>query len=89
LKVTTPRLIIFSCLPLCISIQLFHTFKKGKWQYYNSNAGRFDFQRFHEGQHWYPSSSGKIAADDRAKVDAIEFLRERPKEKPFAMTVAL
>ena len=68
---------------------IFHTFKKGKWQYYNSNAGRFDFQRFHEGQHWYPSASGKIAADERAKVDAIEFLRERPKEKPFAMTVAL
>ena len=43
----------------------------------------------HEGQHWYPSSQGNIAADDLAKRDALEFLRGRPKEKPFAMTVAL
>jgi len=30
-----------------------------------------------------------VAADDLARDDAIEFLQTRPKDKPFAMTVAL
>jgi hypothetical protein len=63
---------------------------QGKWQYYNSNDDRFDFYRGHEGQHWYPvPGRGHVAADDLAKEHAIEFLKVRPKEKPFAMTVAL
>jgi hypothetical protein len=63
---------------------------QGKWQYYNSNHGRFDFHRGHEGKHWYAERErGHVAADDLAKEHAIEFLKVRPKEKPFAMTVAL
>jgi len=61
----------------------------GKWQYYSNNTGRFSWSSYHEGEHWYPrSGGGLVAAEDVAKEDAIKFLNERPKDKPFAMTVA-
>lgn len=62
----------------------------GKWQYHNGNVGSlFNFTRLHEGQHWYNVKGGtRIHANERAKVDAIEFLRARPTDRNFAMTVA-
>eukprot|EP00554_Chaetoceros_debilis_P015659 CAMPEP_0194125152 /NCGR_PEP_ID=MMETSP0150-20130528/59311_1 /TAXON_ID=122233 /ORGANISM="Chaetoceros debilis, Strain MM31A-1" /LENGTH=751 /DNA_ID=CAMNT_0038818947 /DNA_START=128 /DNA_END=2383 /DNA_ORIENTATION=- len=61
----------------------------GKWQFYSDNNGRFSWSNYHEGNHFYPMfGRGEVAADDVAKEDAIKFLDERPKDKPFAMTVA-
>jgi len=60
----------------------------GKWQYHNTyknqNKGLFDWSRFNEGQHWIGSTPASEVSQDQA----IEFLRARPKNKPFALTVA-
>ena len=64
----------------------------GKWQYRNSEEERanlFNWSSFHEGKHWYKVNGTSITATDRARNDAIQFLRhERPKDIPFALTVA-
>ncbi len=67
----------------------------GKWQYYSENDDRFDWRKQFEGHHWYPTNKanpiykGKdVSAEDLARDSAIRFLNERPKDKPFAMTVA-
>jgi arylsulfatase A-like enzyme len=59
----------------------------GKWQYHNSNAfysKAFNFTHIHEGRHFV----GNTPAADFSKDKAIEFLKERPQNTPFAMTVA-
>ena len=59
----------------------------GKWQYYAPKGffeQSFNFSRIHEGRHWY----GQTHASERAANDAIEFLRKRPVDRPFALTVA-
>ncbi len=67
----------------------YYTGHVGKWQYHSANFKRFDWDNFHEGAHWYPRfGQPDIAADDLARDDAIEFLQDRPLNKPFAMTVA-
>jgi arylsulfatase len=63
----------------------------GKWQFYNSGAfktSRFNWTQFHEGQHWYKQKGEHIHAADLSRNHAIDFLRQRPKDKPFALTVA-
>ena len=67
----------------------------GKWQFQNTDPSLddiFNFTSIHEGMHWYKikseSSETKISAADRAQNDTFEFLNKRPKDKPFALTVA-
>ncbi len=60
----------------------------GKWQYHNDNKGRFDYDSFFEGRHWFRKNKKKVAAEDLAKDETIRFLNTRPKDKPFAVTVA-
>lgn len=65
----------------------------GKWQFRNNEYflrnNSFHWTRLHEGSHWYnlPNTT-LIHAADRAQEDAIAFLRERPTDQPFALTVA-
>jgi len=60
----------------------------GKWQYRSDNTNRFDWSSFHEGSHVYKIDNKVVHASDRAANDAIQFLQEKPKDKPWAMTVA-
>ena len=64
----------------------------GKWQYHNPGnwvENHYNWTRLHEGQHWYTlQNKTKIHATDRSLADAKDFLNERPKDKPFALTVA-
>jgi len=62
----------------------YHVGHVGKWQYYNDNIGLFDFINRFEGHHWY----AKVSGEDKARDETIKFLNARPKEKPFALTVA-
>lgn len=51
---------------------------------------KFDFATFYHGRHWYndPQNPGqKIHVTKRNERDALQFLTERPKDKPFALTV--
>lgn len=57
----------------------------GKWQYLGNNSGRFDVGYYHEGSHII--KDGKHITD-KTTQKSIDFLRGRPKDKPFAVTVA-
>jgi len=60
----------------------------GKWQYHSENKGRFDWSSYFEGKHVFRKQGKNIAAEDFAKNETIRFLNDRPKDKPFAVTVA-
>ena len=60
----------------------------GKWQYHSDNVGRFQWQNYFEGRHKFIVKKKEIAAEDLASQKAKLFLNDRPKDKPFAMTVA-
>ncbi|MEO0475797.1 MAG: sulfatase-like hydrolase/transferase, partial [Planctomycetota bacterium] len=49
---------------------------------------RFDFATFYSGRHWYQTEEyGRVHVTKRNEYDAIKFLNQRPKDKPFALTV--
>ncbi|TVS07945.1 MAG: DUF4976 domain-containing protein [Planctomycetaceae bacterium] len=49
----------------------------------------FDFARSYERQHWMQDSDGqRIHVTERNARDSIEFLRERPKNQPFLLSVS-
>ncbi len=49
----------------------------------------FDFSRAYERVHWYPLENGdSIHVTERNKQDALEFLKGRPKDKPFVLSVS-
>lgn len=61
----------------------------GKWHNGPAPEEKFDFARFYSGRHWYPEpGGGRIHATKRNERDALEFLRARPKDKPFFLNVA-
>lgn len=67
----------------------YHTGHVGKWHNRPDPKGKFDFGRFYNGKHWYPDGKGgKIHSITRNENDALEFLRDRPKDKPFYLNVA-
>lgn len=64
----------------------------GKWHNRASKsfklAERFDFATFYSGRHWYQTEEyGKVHVTKRNEYDALKFLDQRPKDKPFALTV--
>jgi arylsulfatase A-like enzyme len=69
----------------------YHVGHIGKWQYKDSGkvtGTHYDFARIYEGQHWYKRNGTKVHGSTLARNDAIDFLRERPKDKPFVLNVA-
>jgi len=70
----------------------------GKWQYRGDKSmydlkTMFNFSRVFEGEHWYEmygnnGTKTKISGADKAVYHTLEFLEDRPKNKPFALTVA-
>jgi arylsulfatase len=67
----------------------YHTGHIGKWHNRPDPVGKFDFGRFYNGKHWYPApGGGRIHTTTRNENDAMEFLRSRPKDKPFYLNVA-
>lgn len=49
----------------------------------------FDFSREYERVHWFPLENGdSIHVTERNKNDALEFLRNRPPDKPFVLSVS-
>jgi len=61
----------------------------GKWHNGKFPAERFDFGRSYMGKHWMKLPDGStIHVTQRNENDALEFLRTRPADKPFCLTVA-
>ncbi|BCX48442.1 acetylglucosamine-6-sulfatase [Haloferula helveola] len=67
----------------------YHVGHIGKWHNGKPPAEEFDFSTFYHGRHWYKMPDGhKVHVTQRNEEDALEFLRTRPTEKPFVLTVA-
>ncbi len=61
----------------------------GKWHNGKFPAKHFDFGRAYSGTHWIKEKDGSmIHVTKKNENDSLEFLRDRPKEKPFCLTVA-
>ena len=61
----------------------------GKWHNGKFPAEKFDFGRSYFGRHWMKQADGtKIHVTQKNENDALEFLRTRPTDKPFCLTVA-
>ena len=62
----------------------------GKWHNGSLPKEKYDFSTSYSGWHWYDDDTkpgGKIHVTKRNEKDAIKFLAERPKDKPFALTL--
>lgn len=69
--------------------------KAGYWTGYVGKYGvgkirtnDFDYSVVYEGKHWYPDGKGdSIQVTAKNERDALYFLKNRPKEKPFLLSV--
>ncbi len=61
----------------------------GKWHNGKFPAEQFDFGRAYAGKHFIKEPDGtQIHVQQKNENDALEFLRARPKDKPFCLTLA-
>lgn len=61
----------------------------GKWHNDKFPAKNYDFGRAYGGKHWYEVKRKQhIHVTQRNENDALEFLKVRPKDQPFCLTVA-
>lgn len=61
----------------------------GKWHNGKIPTEHFDFARSYYGTHWMTRSDGsRIHVTQKNEHDAVDFLRGRPTDKPFCLTVA-
>lgn len=61
----------------------------GKWHNGKFPAENFDFGRSYAGTHWIEQADGtQIHVTKKNENDALEFLRSRPADKPFCLTLA-
>jgi arylsulfatase len=67
----------------------YHVGHIGKWHNGDFPAGRFDFGRSYHVRHWHEiPGRGLVHVTRRNQEDALEFLRSRPADQPFCLTVA-
>jgi arylsulfatase A-like enzyme len=60
----------------------------GKWHNGAFPAADHDFGRIYYGKHWYTVDGEQVHVTQRNENDALEFLRNRPTDRPFLLTVA-
>jgi arylsulfatase A-like enzyme len=60
----------------------------GKYGVGAMRAEDFDFARSYEGRHWFDIKGEKIHVTERNARDSLQFLAERPKDKPFCLSVS-
>ena len=66
----------------------YYTGYVGKYGVNHIKEGQFDFYREYEGQHWITDENGKtVHVTQKNLNDALTFLKQRPGEKPFCLTV--
>jgi arylsulfatase len=60
----------------------------GKFGVGHIRENEFDFSTEYEGKHWLPNGKGdSIHVTEKNRQDALTFLNNRPKDKPFCLTV--
>jgi arylsulfatase len=67
----------------------YYTGHVGKWHCGKFPEDGFNFGRAYSGKHWMKDEEGRpIHVTKKNERDALEFLRTRPKDQPFCLTVA-
>lgn len=67
----------------------YHVGHVGKWHNGVFPANNFDFGRSYAGRHWIKQPDGsQIHVTKKNENDALEFLKTRPADKPFCLTLA-
>jgi arylsulfatase A-like enzyme len=67
----------------------YHVGHIGKWHNDEFPQEKFDFGRAYSGTHWIQEPDGtKIHVTQKNENDALEFLKTRPADKPFCLTLA-
>ncbi|MEY4569278.1 MAG: hypothetical protein RLZZ398_717 [Verrucomicrobiota bacterium] len=67
----------------------YHVGHIGKWHNGKFPEDKFDFGRSYSGSHWIKEPGGKeIHVTQKNENDALEFLKTRPADKPFCLTLA-
>ncbi len=67
----------------------YHVGHVGKWHNGKFPSEHFDFGRSYSGTHWIKQADGtKIHVTQKNENDALEFLKTRPDDKPFCLTLA-
>ncbi|MGJ8724524.1 MAG: sulfatase family protein [Roseibacillus sp.] len=66
----------------------YHVGHIGKWHNGKLPAKEYDFSRSYSGKHWYEVDGKKVHVTKRNENDAMQFLSERPEDKPFCLTLA-
>jgi arylsulfatase A-like enzyme len=60
----------------------------GKYDVGAPRAADFDFLRAYQGRHWLDDAGGeRVHVTEQNARDSVEFLRTRPKDKPFLLSV--
>ncbi len=60
----------------------------GKYGVGRVRRGDFDFVRAYEGRHWMQVDGERIHVTERNARDALAFLQERPRDRPFLLSVS-
>lgn len=66
----------------------YHVGHVGKWHNGKFPQEKFDFGRSYAGTHWTKVGGHDVHVTQRNEDDALEFLRTRPSDKPFCLTLA-
>lgn len=67
----------------------YHVGHIGKWHNGPFPEKNFDFGRMYHSTHWHDvPGKGRVHVTKRNEDDAMEFLRTRPQDKPFCLTLA-
>ncbi|MCU0797397.1 MAG: sulfatase [Akkermansiaceae bacterium] len=67
----------------------YHVGHIGKWHNGEFPAKEFDFGRAYSGTHWITNKQGeRVHVTQQNEIDALEFLRTRPTDQPFCLTLA-
>lgn len=60
----------------------------GKYDVGTARDGDYDFVRAYHGRHWIPDEAGQpVHVTEKHARDSLEFLRSRPKDRPFLLSV--
>ena len=79
---------IESTYPAILRKSGYHTGYVGKYGVDRIKEGQFDFYREYEGLHWMTDENGNtVHVTQKNLNDALDFLKQRPVEKPFCLTV--
>lgn len=66
----------------------YHVGHVGKWHLWKAVNDKYDYMKEYFGYHWIDEGNNKVHVTKKNELDSIEFLRTRPMDKPFCLTVA-